>query len=53
MLKRHTTAKALMDASYNRYAFDDAATLPAWFKHDEGRHFKPQLPIAKSDVEVR
>ena len=53
MLKRHTSTKQLVDASYNRYAFDDASALPAWFKHDEGRHFKPQLPIAKTDVEVR
>ena len=52
LLKRHTTAKALADASYNRYAFDDAGELPAWFKHDEARHFKPQLPLSKQDVDV-
>jgi hypothetical protein len=50
MMRKHTTAKALVDASYNRYAFDDT-NLPAWFAVDEERHFKPQLPISREDVE--
>jgi AdoMet-dependent rRNA methyltransferase SPB1 len=48
-LKRHTTAKALLDASYNRYTFADTG-LPAWFAQDEGHHFKPQLPITREEV---
>lgn len=50
-LKKHTTAKALVDASYNRYSFSDSA-LPAWFATDENRHFRPQLPISKDEVEA-
>ena len=50
-LKRHTTAKALVDASYNRYAFSDD-NLPAWFATDESRHFRPQLPITRAEVEA-
>ena len=65
MMRRHTTAKALVDASYNRYAFEDGVAavlsrggrggpaLPLWFTEDEGAHFKPQLPISRTEVEVR
>lgn len=48
-LRKHTTAKALMDASYNRYAFNDD-NLPRWFEDDERTHFRPQLPITKEEV---
>jgi AdoMet-dependent rRNA methyltransferase SPB1 len=49
-LKRHTSAKALVDASYNRYSFGDDG-LPAWFATDEGQHFRPQLPISRSEID--
>jgi AdoMet-dependent rRNA methyltransferase SPB1 len=53
MLKKHTTRKALLDASYNRYAFADApGSLPAWFETDESKHFRPQLPITKAEVDA-
>jgi AdoMet-dependent rRNA methyltransferase SPB1 len=51
MLKKHTSAKKLLDASYNRYAFDDTG-LPGWFEADESRHFRPTLPVSKSEVEA-
>ena len=52
-MRRHTTAKALVDASYNRYSFNDDY-LPKWFAVDEQRHFRPQLPITRAEVdEVR
>eukprot|EP01138_Halocafeteria_seosinensis_P012848 gb/GECG01013125.1/.p1 GENE.gb/GECG01013125.1/~~gb/GECG01013125.1/.p1 ORF type:complete len:964 (+),score=237.77 gb/GECG01013125.1/:1-2892(+) len=50
MMKKHTRAKALVDASYNRYSFDDPA-LPSWFAADEAAHFRPQLPVDKSEVD--
>eukprot|EP01033_Poteriospumella_lacustris_P009643 gene9642-6898_t len=37
--------KALVDASYNRFAFNDASGLPSWFLDDEMRHNKPQIPV--------
>ena len=53
MLKRHTTRKALLDASYNRYACaEDPASLPTWFASDERTHHRPQLPITKAQVEA-
>ena len=45
MMLRHSKAKALVDASYNRYAWNDPEDLPDWFQDDENRHHRPQLPI--------
>jgi len=43
---------AVIDASYNRYAFnDDRSTLPDWFKEDEAKHNIPELPITKWQVQ--
>ena len=40
---RHSKKKALVDASYNRYAWNDGKDLPSWFQDDEMRHNKPQV----------
>jgi AdoMet-dependent rRNA methyltransferase SPB1 len=45
MMLRKSKAKALVDASYNRYAWNDPEGLPEWFVDDESRHYRPQLPI--------
>ena len=45
MMLRRSKAKALVDASYNRYAWNDPEDLPEWFVDDENRHYRPQLPI--------
>lgn len=45
MMLRHSKAKSLVDASYNRFAWNDPADLPEWFVDDENRHYRPQLPI--------
>ena len=45
MMLRKSKAKALVDASYNRYAWNDPEDLPDWFVDDENRHYRPQLPI--------
>jgi len=37
--------KAMIDASYNRYAWNDPSGLPSWFLDDEMRHNKPQIPV--------
>ena len=37
--------KALIDSSYNRYAWNDNEELPSWFTEDETRHNKPQIPV--------
>jgi AdoMet-dependent rRNA methyltransferase SPB1 len=45
MMLRQSKAKALVDASYNRFAWNDPEDLPEWFVDDENRHYRPQLPI--------
>jgi len=45
MMLRHSKAKSLVDASYNRFAWNDPTDLPEWFVDNENRHYRPQLPI--------
>uniref|UniRef100_A0A7S4AEZ0 rRNA methyltransferase n=1 Tax=Pseudo-nitzschia australis TaxID=44445 RepID=A0A7S4AEZ0_9STRA len=45
MMLRHSKAKSMVDASYNRFAWNDPGDLPDWFVDDENRHYRPQLPI--------
>lgn len=45
MMLRRSKAKKLVDASYNRFAWNDPKDLPAWFIDDEKRHYRPQVPI--------
>ncbi len=45
MMLRKSKEKALVDASYNRYAWNDPQDLPDWFVDDENKHYRPQLPI--------
>ncbi|KAJ8600308.1 hypothetical protein CTAYLR_000729 [Chrysophaeum taylorii] len=45
MMLRKSKAKALVDASFNRYAWHDPKDLPEWFTTDERLHYRPQLPI--------
>lgn len=51
MMLRHSKKKALVDASYNRFAWNDPKNLPSWFLDDEMRHNKPQLPIPNALLE--
>jgi len=37
----------IIDAAYNRYAFDGDEALPDWFTEDENANNKPELPITK------
>ena len=48
LMLRKSRAKKLVDASYNRFAWNDPTDLPEWFQDDEARHYRPQLPIPKS-----
>ena len=48
MMLRHSKAKSLVDASYNRFAWNDPSDLPEWFVDDENRHYRPQLPIPEA-----
>ena len=45
MMLRKSKAKSLVDASYNRYSWNDPEGLPDWFQDDENKNYRPQLPI--------
>ena len=51
LMLRKSRQKALVDASYNRFAWNDPKDLPAWFLDDESKHNKPQLPIPAALLE--
>ncbi|CAM9283832.1 unnamed protein product [Discosporangium mesarthrocarpum] len=50
MLRKHR-AKELVDAAYNRFSWNDDADLPDWFKDDESKHYRPQVPLPAALVE--
>jgi AdoMet-dependent rRNA methyltransferase SPB1 len=37
--------KEIVDASYNRYSWENDDDLPGWFLEDETRHNKPEIPV--------
>jgi AdoMet-dependent rRNA methyltransferase SPB1 len=51
MMLRRSKEKALVDASYNRFAWNDPEDLPDWFLDDEHRHHRPQIPIPAALIE--
>ncbi|KAG7385655.1 AdoMet-dependent rRNA methyltransferase spb1 [Phytophthora pseudosyringae] len=48
MMIHKSKAKDMIDASYNRYAWNDSEALPDWFADDEEKHYRPQIPIPKN-----
>lgn len=51
MMMKKSKAKDMVDASYNRYAWNDSSELPDWFEDDEEKHYRPQIPIPKQIME--
>jgi AdoMet-dependent rRNA methyltransferase SPB1 len=51
MILRKSKEKAMVDASYNRYAWNDPQDLPDWFVDDENKNYRPQLPIPPALLE--
>ena len=52
MLLKKSKRRKLLDAGYNRYAFNDPDDLPDWFVADENKHFRPSLPITKEMIDA-
>ena len=53
VMLRKKKREEILDASYNRYAFeDDLSQLPVWFQEDEGKHNKPQLPVTREMIDA-
>ena len=51
MILRKSKEKAMVDASYNRFAWNDPQGLPDWFVDDENKNYRPQLPIPPALLE--
>eukprot|EP00605_Chrysophyceae_sp_TOSAG23-4_P000292 GSChrysophyteH1.ASY1.ANO1.337.1 assembled CDS len=51
LMLRRSRRKALVDASYNRFTYNDPDDLPSWFQDDELKHNKPQIPIPPALLE--
>uniref|UniRef100_A0A7S3PN43 Ribosomal RNA methyltransferase SPB1-like C-terminal domain-containing protein n=1 Tax=Aplanochytrium stocchinoi TaxID=215587 RepID=A0A7S3PN43_9STRA len=51
LLAKKSSRRKVLDAAYNRYAFNDN-DLPPWFVEDENKHNRPQVPITKAMVDA-
>jgi len=47
---RRKERNAIIDAAYNRYAWNDQKDLPSWFVEDENQFNRAQLPVTKAEV---
>ena len=52
-MMRKKGRRDILEASYNRYCFATDETAPAWFKEDEHRHYRPNLPVTKEEVDAQ
>lgn len=51
MMLRRSKAKQIIDASYNRFAWNDQADLPDWFMDDEEKNYRPQVDIPRELID--
>jgi AdoMet-dependent rRNA methyltransferase SPB1 len=52
MMLRKKKKIEIINGGYNRYAYDDEALLPDWFKDEEMQHNKGSIPVTKEMVEA-
>eukprot|EP00941_MAST-03F_sp_MAST-3F-sp1_P001477 g1477.t1 len=50
MMLKHSSAKDLLDSSYNRFAFDDPEDLPSWFLDDQQKYNQAIIPVSSEMV---
>jgi AdoMet-dependent rRNA methyltransferase SPB1 len=52
MMLRKKKKIDIINGGYNRYAYDDEALLPDWFRDEEMQHNKGSIPVTKEMVEA-
>lgn len=50
LVNRHTTKTHLLNDGFNRYSLNAKDGLPSWFLDDEGKHYKPNIPVTKEAI---
>ncbi|TCD69966.1 AdoMet-dependent rRNA methyltransferase spb1 [Steccherinum ochraceum] len=50
LVNRQKTRTELINEGFNRYSLNAKDGLPSWFLDDEGKHYKPNVPITKEAV---
>ncbi|KIK40012.1 hypothetical protein CY34DRAFT_807620 [Suillus luteus UH-Slu-Lm8-n1] len=50
LVNRQTTKTHLLNDGFNRYSLNAKDGLPSWFLDDEGKHYKPNIPVTKEAV---
>jgi AdoMet-dependent rRNA methyltransferase SPB1 len=50
LVNRQTTKTHLLNEGFNRYSLNAKDGLPSWFLDDEGKHYKPNIPVTKEAV---
>jgi len=51
LMLRKKQKQALIESTYNRFAWDDPENLPEWFKDDQAMNNRPILPVTKEQVD--
>jgi AdoMet-dependent rRNA methyltransferase SPB1 len=50
LVNRRTTKTHLLNDGFNRYSLNAKDGLPSWFLDDEGKHYKPNIPVTKEAI---
>ncbi len=52
LVNRKITADQMIDDGFNKHNFHSKDGLPTWFLDDEGKHYKPNLPVTKEAIQA-
>ncbi|KAG2118418.1 Spb1 C-terminal domain-containing protein [Suillus clintonianus] len=50
LVNRQTTKTHLLNDGFNRYSLNAKDGLPSWFLDDEGKHYRPNIPVTKEAI---
>jgi len=52
IVNRKLTADQMIDDGFNKHNFNHKDGLPTWFLDDEGKYYKPNLPVTKEAIQA-